>query len=68
MPWELLVEGNESVCIRMCPLTVEETQAVLDARGTGRGVIRYIKAPDHSCGARPGSAAPLFMSDASGAL
>ena len=35
------------MCVRMCPLTMEEAQAVLDARATpGAHAIRYIERPD----------------------
>ena len=34
------------MCVRMCPLTMEEAQAVLDARAIpGAHTIRYIERP-----------------------
>lgn len=56
------------MCVRFSPLTAEEAQAVLDARGTGRHAIRYIEAPDPMHDARPGSQVPLFVPDGTGAL
>ena len=56
------------MCVRFSPLTAEEAQAVLDARGTGRHGIRYIEAPDPLRDARPGSTAPLFVPDGVGGL
>lgn len=44
------------MCVKMCPLTFEEAQAVLDARATpGAHAIRYVDRPDPLCDARPGS-------------
>lgn len=54
------------MCVRFSPLTVEEAQAVLDARGTGRHGIRFIEHPDPIRDARPGSTIPLFVSDCAG--
>ena len=49
------------MCVRMCPLTVEEAQAVLDARATpGAHAIRYIERPDPLRDARPGSLVPVY--------
>lgn len=61
-------EGKEAetVCVRFSPLTAEEAQAVLDARGTGRHTIRYIETPDPLRDARPGSQVPLFVPDGAG--
>ena len=56
------------MCVRFCPLTAEEAQAVLDARGTGRHAIRYIERPDTIHDARPGSIVPLFIPDGAGGL
>lgn len=61
-------KGTETVCVRFSPLTAEEAQAVLDARGTGRHTIRYIETPDPLRDARPGSQAPLFVPDGAGDL
>lgn len=54
------------MCVRFSPLTVEEAQAVLDARGTGRHGIRFIEHPDPIRDARPGATIPLFVSDGAG--
>ena len=51
------------MCVRFSPLTAEEAQSVLDARGTGRHAIRYIEHPDPRHDARPGSTVPLFVPD-----
>lgn len=56
------------MCVRFSPLTAEETQAVLDARGTGRHAICYIENPDPLHDARPGSTVPLFVPDGTGNL
>lgn len=56
------------MCVRFSPLTAEEAQAVLDARGTGRHAIRYIESPDPRHDARPGSTVPLFVPDGAGNL
>lgn len=56
------------MCVRFSPLTAEEAQAVLDARGTGRHAIRCIEAPDPMHDARPGSQVPLFVPDGAGGL
>lgn len=56
------------MCVRFSPLTAEEAQAVLDARGTGRHAIRYIESPDPRQDARPGSTVPLFVTDSAGNL
>lgn len=56
------------MCVRFCPLTAEEAQAVLDARGTGRHGIRFIERPDPIHDARPGSTVPLFVPDGAGGL
>ena len=56
------------MCVRFCPLTAEEAQAALGARGTGRHAIRYIEAPDPLHDARPGSQVPLFVPDGAGGL
>ncbi len=50
------------MCVRMCPLTVEEAQAVLDARATpGAHAIRYVERPDPLHDARPGSLVPVYV-------
>lgn len=56
------------MCVRFSPLTAEEAQAVLDARGTGRHAIRYIEKPDPLYDAHPGSTVPLFVPDDAGGL
>ncbi len=56
------------MCVRFCPLTEDEAQAVLDARGTGRHGIRFIEHPDPIRDARPGSTVPLFVPDGAGGL
>lgn len=56
------------MCVRFSPLTEEEAQAVLDARGTGRHGIRYIERPDPLRDARPGSTVPLFVPDGADGL
>ncbi len=49
------------MCVRMCPLTAEEAQAVLDAHATpGAHAIRYIERADPLHDARPGSLAPVY--------
>lgn len=55
------------MCVRMCPLTMEEAQAVLDARGTpGAHTIRYIERPDPLRDARPGSLVPVYVPEGRG--
>ena len=50
------------MCVRMCPLTMEEAQAVLDARATpGAHAIRYIVRPDPLHDARPSSLVPVYV-------
>ena len=50
------------MCVRMCPLTVEEAQAVLDARTTpGAHAIRYIERPDPLRDAHPGSLVTVYV-------
>ena len=50
------------MCVRMCPLTMEEAQAVLDARAApGAHAIRYIERPDPLHDARPGSLVPVYV-------
>ena len=50
------------MCVRMCPFTVEEAQAVLDVRATpGAHTIRYIERPDPLRDARPGSPMPVYV-------
>ena len=50
------------MCVRMCPLTAEEAQAVLDARATpGAHAIRYIERPDPALDARPGTLVPVYI-------
>ena len=55
------------MCVRICPLTAEEAQAVLDARSTrGAHAIRYIERPDPLHDARPGSLVPIYVPKDSG--
>lgn len=55
------------MCVRMCPLTAEEAQAVLDARATpGAHAIRYIERPDPLHDARPGSLVPVYVPEGGG--
>lgn len=55
------------MCVRMCPLTFEEAQAVLDARATpGAHAIRYIERPDPLRDARPGSLVPVYVPEGDG--
>lgn len=56
------------MCVRFSPLTVEDAQAVLDARGTGRHSIKFIEHPDSIHDVRPGSQVPLFVPDGAGGL
>ena len=56
------------MCVRMCPLTEDEAQAVLDTRGTGRHGIANVESPDAARDARPGSQVPLFVPDDAGEL
>lgn len=56
------------MCVRFSPLTTDETQAVLDARGSGCHGIRFIERPDPIHDARPGSTAPLFVPDGADGL
>ena len=50
------------MCVRMCPLTMEEAQAVLDVRAIpGAHAIRYIERPDPLHDARPGSLVPVYV-------
>lgn len=56
------------MCVRFSPLTAEEAQSVLDARGTGLHAIRYIERPDPLYDAHPGSTVPLFVPDGAGNL
>ncbi len=50
------------MCVRMCPLTADKAQAVLDARATpGAHAIRYIERPDPLRDARPGSLVPVYV-------
>lgn len=55
------------MCVRMCPLTAEEAQAVLDARATpGAHAIRYVERPDPLHDARPGSLVPVYVPEDGG--
>lgn len=55
------------MCVRMCPLTAEEAQAVLDARRTpGAHAIRYVERPDPLRDARPGSPVPVYVPEGGG--
>ena len=57
------------MCVRFSPLTADEAQAVLDARGRrGAHAIAYIEHPDPTRDARPGSRVPLFVPDGAGGL
>ena len=50
------------MCVRMCPLTVEEAQTALDARAIpGAHAIRYVERPDPALDARPGSLVPVYI-------
>lgn len=55
------------MCVRMCPLTAEEAQAALDARGR-RGVhaIDLIERPDPARDAHPGSSVPVYLPSENG--
>lgn len=55
------------MCVRMCPLAMEEAQAVLDARRTpGAHAIRYVERPDPLRDARPGSLVPVYVPEGDG--
>lgn len=55
------------MCVRMCPLTMEEAQAVLDARATpGAHAIRYIERPDPLRDARPRRLVPVYVPEGRG--
>ena len=56
------------MCVRFSPLTAEEAQGVLDARGGGRHAIARVDESDPLRDARPGSAVPLFVPGDDGAL
>lgn len=56
------------MCVRFSPLTAEEAQTVLDARGAGRHGIRFIECPDPVHDVRPGSTVPLFVPSGAGGL
>ena len=56
------------MCVRMCPLTAEEAEDVLDARGGGRHAIMRVDEPDPLRDAHPGSAVPLFVPGDDGVL
>ena len=56
------------MCVRMCPLTVEEAEAALEARGGGRHAIMRVDEPDPLRDARPGSSVPLFILGDDGVL
>lgn len=59
-----MIAGNEELemCVRMCPLTVEEAQAALDARGRkGTHAISLIERPDPAHDAHPGSVVPVYL-------
>lgn len=50
------------MCVRMCPLTAVEAQAVLDARRTpGAHAIRYIGRPNPLLNAHPDSLVPVYV-------
>ena len=50
------------MCVRMCPLTFEEAEAVLDVRAIpGAHAIPYIERPDPLRDARPGSIVPVYV-------
>ena len=55
------------MCVSICPLTMEEAQAVLDARATpGAHAIRYTERPDPLRDARPGSIVPVYVPEGDG--
>lgn len=57
------------MCVRMCPLTAEEAQAVLDARERrGAHAIRFIERPDPLHDAHPGSLVTAYVPDGDGNL
>lgn len=57
------------MCVRISPLTEDEAESVLAARGMGGGhVIRYIEAPDPTRDARPGARVPVYVPSKTGAL
>lgn len=57
------------MCARMCPLTAEEAQDVLDARGQrGAHTIRFIENPDPVHDAYPGSVVPVYVPSEDGSL
>lgn len=56
------------MCVRFSPLTADEAQAVLDARGTGRYGIRFVEYPGPIHDARPGPTVPLFVPDGADGL
>ena len=57
------------MCVRISPLTEDEAQPVLAARGIGGGhAIRYIEAPDPTRDARPGARVPVYVPSKTGAL
>ena len=50
------------MCVRMCPLTMEEAQAVLDARAIpGAHTIRYIERPRPPARCPAGSFVPVYV-------
>ena len=55
------------MCVRICPLTLEEAQAVLDARASpGAHAIRDIEHTDALRDARPGSIVPVYVPEGDG--
>lgn len=57
------------MCVRMCPLTADEAQAVLDARQrAGVHAIQLIERPDPVDDAHPGSTMPVYVPDGAGGL
>lgn len=57
------------MCVRISPLTEEEAESVLAARGMGGcHAIRYVEAPDPTRDARPGSRVPVYVPGKAGGL
>ncbi len=55
------------MCVRFSPLTADEAQAVLDARGcTGEHALPFIENPDPAFDAHPGAAVPVYVPDGGG--
>ena len=57
------------MCVRISPLTEEEAESMLAARGMGGDhAIRYVEAPDPTRDARPGSRVPVYVPGKAGGL